>query len=383
MLETIELRNFKCYEALDLPCAALTVLTGYNAAGKSTALQALLLLAQALRTAGNEDRLPLNGDMVSLGSEGDVLRHGAAEPSFRLGVRTMDESIRWAFGSEGSRSGRGLVPLHTLEYRHREREAFVRRKGRIWPPQRGIRSALASAIRRTVYVGAARAVPLDSFPVPRAASHSVGDVGSAGEFAPYWYVEYADEDVDVRRRRATDDDVTVRAQVDAWLDELFPAARASADRLSPDAPIRLSFSLSRTSPWARPANVGFGLSYAFPMLVALLTLEKGSIFVVDSAEAHLHPRAQSAVGRLLGQMAGAGLQIFVETHSDHLLSGVRLAVRDGLVEPDDVALHFVGQDGVAGRVTTLALDRNGAISDWPEGFFDQAENDLAILSGWQ
>ncbi len=115
----------------------------------------------------------------------------------------------------------------------------------------------------------------------------------------------------------------------------------------------------------------------------MLIRENGSIVVVDSPEAHLHPRAQSAVGQLLGQMAGAGLQVFVETHSDHLLSGIRLAVRDGLVQPDDVALHFVGQDGMVGRVTTLAVDKNGAISDWPEGFFDQAENDLAILSGWK
>ena len=92
---------------------------------------------------------------------------------------------------------------------------------------------------------------------------------------------------------------------------------------------------------------------------------------------------QSVVGRLLGRMAGAGLQIFVETHSDHLLNGVRLAVRDGLLNPEDAALHFFGPGGDVGRVMTVAIDRTGAISDWPEGFFDQAERDLAVLSGWE
>ena len=384
-LQAIELTNFKCYGTLDLPCAALTVLTGYNAAGKSTALQALLLLAQALQTAASKIELPLNGGVVSLGSEGDVLRYDATEPCFSLGVRTANERVRWTFGSQEERSSRGLVPLRTLEYSPDGRAGMAtgKKPTRIWPAPRGTKSALASALLSTTYVSAARAMPLDSFPVPRTASRPAGDVGAAGEFAPYWYVEYADEDVATDRRHPQDASATVRAQVDAWLSELFPGARARADRLARDAPIRLSFSLSRTSPWARPANIGFGLSYAFPMLVALLTREKGSIVVVDSAEAHLHPRAQSAVGRLLGQMAGAGLQIFVETHSDHLLSGVRLAVRDGLVQPNDVALHFVGQNGVAGQVTTLAVDRNGAVSDWPEGFFDQAENDLAILSGWK
>ena len=384
ILDAIELRNFKCYEALDLPCASLTVLTGYNAAGKSTALQAMLLLTQALRVAASDGELPLNGDLVSLGSEGDVLRHGATEQSFSLGVRAADERISWTFGSREVRSSRGLVPLRALECRDGRGAgaATGRIPTRIWPTRDGSKSTLAATLRNAAYLGAARAVPLDYFPVPRTAG-AVGDVGAAGEFAPYWYLEAADEDVDGARRRANDDGGTVRAQVDAWLGELFPGARASADRLSPDAPIRLSFSLNATSPWERPANVGFGLSYAFPMLVALLTRETGSIFVVDSAEAHLHPRAQSAVGRLLGQMAGAGLQIFVETHSDHLLSGIRLAVKDGLLQPDDVALHFVGQDGVPGQVTTLAVDKNGAVSDWPEGFFDQAENDLAVLSGWK
>lgn len=386
MLEVIEMDDFKCFEALDLPCASLTVLTGYNAAGKSSALQALLLMTQALRIAANENCLPLNGELVSLGSEGDVLRSGASSPSFSLGVRTSGESIKWRFGSGRAKSARGLVPLNGLEYMQNGRRRTPPGKWapkRIWPAVGGTKSPLAAAIRGAVFISAARALQLDTFPVPKMPFHPEGYVGATGEYAPYWYLEYADEEVDEARRHPQNNGETVRTQVDAWLSELFPGARVSADRLTPDSPIRLTFSLSTSSPWARPANVGFGLSYAFPMLVALLTRARDSIIVVDSAEAHLHPRAQSAVGRLLGQMAGAGLQIFVETHSDHLLNGIRLAVRDGLVKPDDVALHFFGQGGKVGQVTTLALDQNGAVSDWPEGFFDQAENDLAILSGWK
>ena len=385
-LKMVKLDNFKCFEALDLPCAPLTVLTGYNAAGKSTALQALLLMAQALRIAANESQLPLNGELVSLGSEGDVLRSDASNSSFSLGVRTTDESIRWTFGSGKAKSARGLVPLKELEYLqdgHGGEPLRKRSRRRIWSVSGGAKSPLAYAIRNIVFISAARALQLDTFPVPRMPFHPEGDVGASGEYAAYWYLQCADEEVEEMRRHPLESGETVRIQVDAWLKELFPGARVSADRLTPDSPIRLTFSLSKSSPWARPANVGFGLSYAFPMLVALLTRPAGSIVVVDSAEAHLHPRAQSAVGRLLGQMAGAGLQIFVETHSDHLLNGVRLAVRDGLVKPDHVALHFFGQGGNVGQVTSLALDRNGAVSDWPEGFFDQAEHDLAILSGWK
>ena len=74
----ITLRNFKCFTALDLPCTPLTLLTGHNAGGKSTALQALLLLAQGLREAPNTNLLPLNGLLVDLGAGGDVIHHSAS-----------------------------------------------------------------------------------------------------------------------------------------------------------------------------------------------------------------------------------------------------------------------------------------------------------------
>ena len=265
---------------------------------------------------------------------------------------------------------------------HIEKRARGVEHGRIWPVHGEATSPLASAVRDTAYVGAARGITAGGVSVPEDAARAAGDPGTAGQHAPHWYVEYADEEVDPARRHPQDASGTVRAQVDAWLNELFPAAKASAGRPSPDA-AHLSFSLGETGHWTGPANVGSGLIAAFPMLVALLTRPKGSIVVVDCAEHHLHPRAQSAVGRFLGQMAGAGLQIFVETHSEHILNGIRLAVRGGLVPPNDVALHFVGQSGLVGQVTTLAIDEKGAVSDWPEGFFDQAENDLVRLSGWK
>ena len=384
-LQAIELRNFKCYEALDLPCSALTVLTGYNAAGKSTVLQALLLLAQGLRTAASEKTLPLNGDLVRLRSEGDVLCHGAADSSFTLGVRSASERIRWTFGSQKAPSSSGFVPLHALEYRQGRGSDMAspqEEPEQIWPVHGEAKSPLASAVRDAAYVGASRAITSNGFSALQEASQSADDTDTAGQFAPRWYVEYADEGVDPARHHPQDASGTVKAQVDAWLSELFPGARATADRLSPDA-ARLSFSLDRDSQWEGPASAGSGLSAAFPILVALLTRAKGSIVVVDSAESHLHPGAQSAVGRFLGQMAGAGLQIFVETNSEHVLNGIRLAVRGGLLQPSDVALHFVGQGGVVGQVTTLGIDRNGTVNNWPAGFFDQAESDLATLSGWK
>jgi len=375
------LEDFKCFKNLELPCAQLTVLTGYNAAGKSTALHALLLMAQALRLNPLTDRLALNGDLVSLGTAGDVIRHNSESQGICLGVKGSGEQITWTFEYNRRLSARGVMSLKDAQYDnqlHSETSASA-----MVPGPSASASDLLRVLQGLVFVGPGRVTQLSTYPVPRTSGQGRGDVGMNGEYAAYWYLECADEEVDEPRRHRREIDArTVRSQIESWVDEFFPGARVTANRLTPDSPVHLAFRLQGTGGWVPPANVGYGLGYAFPMLVTMLTTSLGSVVVIDSAEAHLHPRAQSAVGRFLGQMAGAGQQIIVETHSDHLLNGIRLAVRDRLLKPHDVALHFFDSGDSKGQVTSLAIDDNGAISDWPEGFFDQAERDLAILSGW-
>lgn len=375
----VALRNFKCFEALDLPCAPLTLLTGHNAGGKSTALQALLLLAQGLREAPNSDLLPLNGTLVDLGTGGDVIHRSASTQAVTLGATSSSERVTWRFDFDKGLSARGLMRLIELTYARDDEPARVRPRQIL--PSRFASSKLVAALRRTTFISAERTMQ-HAYPVPQLSAHMRGDVGHSGEFAPYWYLEFADDEVSPKRRHPADNRETVRAQVDAWLSELFPGARAKAERLAEDAPVHLSFSLGQTSPWSKPANVGYGLSYAFPMLVTLLTADPGSTVVIDSAEAHLHPRAQSAVGHFLARVAGSGLQVLVESHSDHLLNGVRLAVRDALLDPAEAAIHFFDRLDQTSSVTTVAIDKSGAIGDWPDGFFDQTERDLAVLSGW-
>ena len=375
----IEMDNFKCFKALDFPCSPLTLLTGYNAAGKSTVLQALLLLAQGLRLAPSSNLLPLNGDVVALGSAGDVICHGSDDQILHLGVSGRRESAHWQFGYRKDLSARGLMQVTDVLYSDDGNRRELAHQ--IFPAELA-QSSLIEAVRDTVFIGAARGGQGALSSVPQEQFQQAGNVGLMGQYSAYWYLECADDEVDPLRRHPSDDRETVRSQVDAWMNELFPGARVSADRLTADAPAQLAFSLSRNSPWSKPANVGFGLNYAFPMVVALLTSRTGSIVVVDSAEAHLHPRAQSAVGRFLAQMARAGVQIFLESHSDHLLNGIRLAVREGLLMPDDATVHFFGAGERIGSITTLSIDRTGAISDWPAGFFDQSEHDLSTLAGW-
>jgi predicted ATPase len=130
--------------------------------------------------------------------------------------------------------------------------------------------------------------------------------------------------------------------------------------------------------WLRPANVGFGVSYALPIVVAGLTAAPSGLLIVENPEAHLHPAGQSAMGRFLASVAAAGVQVILETHSDHLLNGIRIAVgADGSLTPEAVSVHYFEDSG---DVRTLTMDSHGAVSEWPLGFFDQMEHDLGKLA---
>jgi predicted ATPase len=89
------------------------------------------------------------------------------------------------------------------------------------------------------------------------------------------------------------------------------------------------------------------------------------------------------MGLILSRLATSGLNIVVETHSDHLVNGVRLAVVERTLSTASVAVYFFsGAFGEGHGITRPLLDHHGRFDVWPKGFFDQAEEDLSQLAGW-
>jgi hypothetical protein len=380
MIRALTLQNFKCFERLRLDLAPLTLLTGFNAAGKSTSLQTLLLLSQSLRAQQGALDLRLNGPLVNLGTPSDVINSSGGGNRLALGVSTADAKLLWHFAArEDNRRSLQVVQMDV--------EAGGASSSIEPPALSGIRPIggdphVQEAIRlldRLIFLSAARQVETDVFPIPSEAGDPIGDVGPIGEFAPWWLHDKGDSEVVVARRLKSDaGSKTLRQQVNAWAAYLFPDTQINALPVPRTSLMRLEIKSAVTSDWSRPANVGYGISYGFPILVAGLFAARNQPVIVDSPEAHLHPRAQSRIGTFLAQMASMDAQILVETHSDHVLNGVRIALRDGLIDPSMVAIYFFTNRSEE-RVIKLAVDNSGGIKDWPEGFFDQIENDLSRL----
>jgi len=76
------------------------------------------------------------------------------------------------------------------------------------------------------------------------------------------------------------------------------------------------------------------------------------------------------MGELLAYASAAGIQVVLETHSDHVLNGIRQAVHGKRVDASKVALYHSRwhPGGTSPTLTLLNVDREGRLSDWPEGF---------------
>lgn len=367
-IRSLELRNFKCFAHANVALGSLTMLTGFNAGGKSTTLQSLLLVAQWLRTSPQSKYVPLNGPLVRLGAAGDVVRQGGArEIEFLISDQSSCLGLRLSAVNRDELNAAGRKECLELVEPHSADSSNV---------------SLRETIESVVFLGASRYSQQEVFPAPDDADPVNGDVGNEGQFAPWLYVKFADNEVDELRRSPNETAVTFRAQVDAWLGHLFPGGHANAEAISSTSFTRLEFRIGRGGRWSRPSNIGYGLSYAFPLVVALLAARKGQTVVIDSPEAHLHPRAQSRLGEMLGQISSAGVQILVETHSDHILSGVRLSVQRKVLKAEELNVHFFSGSVSESEngIVSPAIYSDGRLSDWPDGFFDQAENDLLELA---
>ena len=112
-------------------------------------------------------------------------------------------------------------------------------------------------------------------------------------------------------------------------------------------------------------------------------LEPDTLILLEHPETGLHQRNQTKVGELLALAANRGIQVIIETHSEHVLNGIRVAIHGGKLDPKNVQLnHFQQQRKLGQAVTEVispGIDRNGRIDQWPDGFFDEWDKSLEAL----
>jgi len=363
MISSARIEGFKRITNQNFDFAPLSVLTGLNGAGKTSLIQALLLIHEV--SVGARKTVRLNGPHgMELGSAEDAINWDCGDEEIRIQlVENRGPSSGWNFGSSAEDS----MFLNVIS---RPDTAPV---------------AFSGAPRSFTYLSAERLGPRIAAETSSLPEGEI-EVGRTGQYCAH-VLDVLGNDLLVNEDRTHPSNQDGKRQllkyeVEHWLSEITRPIEISGERLPSSTVAELKFRVPGST-WVRSTNMGFGLTYALPIILGGLIAETEGMLIVENPEAHLHPAGQSRIGVFLAWLAGKGVQCIVETHSDHVLNGIRRGVAEfGYLEHQSVLVHWFDEAGIDNdklNLETLHIEANGTISGWPEGFFDQYQIDVASL----
>ncbi len=237
------------------------------------------------------------------------------------------------------------------------------------------------------YLQAERIGPRASFEMSGFSVLQHKQYGSRGQYVAHYLSAFGNQEIpNSELCHALSRSAQLIHQVEAWMGEIAPGTRLHFVEHPAMDLINLNYSFvteKYESNSYRPTNVGFGITFTLPLLVAILSASPGDLLLLENPEAHLHPRGQACLGRLMAKAARSGVQIVVETHSDHVLNGARVAIHEREAVADQVRIHFFERPSRSGVPESVVVSPNidgaGRIDQWPQGFFDEWDAALEKL----
>ena len=127
-----------------------------------------------------------------------------------------------------------------------------------------------------------------------------------------------------------------------------------------------------------------------PVVVALLSAKPNDILLIENPESHLHPSGQAGISKLISLAAESGIQLIIETHSDHIINGVLVStnlnykgVEKG-IQSKNIKIYFIDRDEEEhiAKVFPVKVLEDGRINSAPPKFFDQFSKDMKTIMGF-
>lgn len=231
------------------------------------------------------------------------------------------------------------------------------------------------------YLGPLRDAPKPLYPLAPAADPH--DVGLRGEHTAsilelhknkkIWYIPSANFKAPVIDRKTVTR--TLETAVIDWLQYLGVASSVKS-RDQGKLGHELKVGLSNSDSTHDLTHVGVGVSQVLPILVMCLLADTDSTLVFEQPELHLHPKVQTLLGDFFLSMALCNKQCIVETHSEYFIDRLRFRIAAASPEKElnsQAKIYFVEKPSQGSAFREVVINEYGAISDWPEGFFDQSQ----------
>lgn len=148
---------------------------------------------------------------------------------------------------------------------------------------------------------------------------------------------------------------------------------------------RARIKVSPRSEWVSVPDVGFGISQFMPVLMQCFYAPPHSIIVIEQPELHLHPAVQQNLADLFIEVIRSredgenrGIQLIVESHSEHFLTRLLRRIAEDKISQEEVAAYFFSQNQLGTHeAIPLEVDSYGNVRNWPPNFFGDAFGDVA------
>ena len=385
MIKKIAIKNFKSIKDKSFPLRNLNVLLGLNGQGKSSFIQSLLVLRQS-------DRLE-QGELRLNGGENGLINIGTTKDALYQYSNNNELSICLEFDEDKRR---------VLDYEYKIDADIFKQKNLSNNENEGVegfnfkdQSLFNSNFQ---YLNAQRIEPKS---INVTSYSNVVDANSIGKYGQYTahYIELrANDNVifeNVLHKDSTIvDPLTGKAivnktlinQINLWLGEISPGVNVRTTKISSDY-VLLEYvfkqpNFGNTNRY-KPENVGFGISYALHVVTALLTARPGQLIIIENPESHIHPRGQAELGKLIALVAQNDVQLIIETHSDHIVNGIRVAIKEKPILKDKSILFYfekvVTESEQYSQITNIEVDSQGELSEYPKNLLEEWSNQLLKL----
>lgn len=361
-IDRISLKNFKCHKDLQIDLAKLNILTGSNASGKSSFLQAILL---AFKSWQEYDKKMINTNDVygvNLGIPINIFSEDFDEKDIELEMSLEGKRNKVVLGlSEEDESEMSFSILNSEEIAVHSGESNNLKNMQLF------------------FLNAERQGPRVVSSIKDIQLHFVGYMGeNTGYIINAMDRRQKLKGVELPKDLKISKLDRFSANCEEWLNMIIPGTELQCNVDMEKNLTTVQF--KNAGEFYLPTSTGFGITYVLPIIVQALVAStmENTLLIVGNPEAHLHPLSQSRLGKFLALVALNGVQVIIETHSEHIIDGCRIqAAKEKMC--GSIKLLFFKKVQEKSIYRSIAVQEDGDLEEWPEGFFDQKRQDLREL----
>lgn len=372
MIKNIILKDFKIHSNINIELGGLTICTGQNGMGKSSLLQSLLLLRQSCTNFLPIEGLNLKGDLFDPGTANDLECQSSNDGVLQIILSVEDgKDIQFQFSYDVDTYDTYLPAVGII-------------------PETEELKLLPLFSSDFQYIGADRLGPQNSYTRNSDVvqfKQQISKLKGQCEFVVHFLYHYGKK-IHCHPALVLEDSIndTLEEQVHQWMQFVSPKVNIDINQQGSELKLSYKFNRENNQPTEEISaiNVGYGVSYALPIVVAILSSRPGTLLLIENPEAHIHPRAQAELMKLIMRAVKVGIQIIIETHSDHIMNGALIAVsKDSSLHNQVKAYYFERDDKEhSSRPVCLKILEDGRVLNPPKGFFDQIDLDMETLMGF-